>query len=149
MRKVKNRVILILIIIVVAIFIIGMIYFITRGESVNDEKIVEMQDDGSKLNIGSKLHEKKEIDGFTIENVSFIEKEGVTELRADVTNKTGETKDGFLMDIVLYDEKGKEIGRIPGNVIETKAGETIQICAGITGIVEEYVKANDFKIEKK
>ena len=90
MRKVKNRVILILIIIVVAIFIIGMIYFITRGESVNDEKIVEMQDDGSKLNIGSKLHEKKEIDGFTIENVSFIEKEGVTELRADVTNKKGE-----------------------------------------------------------
>ena len=34
-------------------------------------------------------------------------------------------------------------------MIETKAGETIQICAGITGIVEEYVKANDFKIEKK
>lgn len=104
---------MILILIVVAIAIIAILWFATRGKKENTEgqkeTIVQVQEDGSKVNVGDKLHEKKEIDGFTIENVRFTEKDGMTQLRADVTNRTSEAKNGFLIDIVLYDKSGKEI----------------------------------------
>lgn len=157
MKKKEKRALLILII--VAVLIIGAIWFLTRGNNKEqtagagankgEQQYVQVQQDGTKVNTSNKINENKEIEGFTIENVRFIERDGVTELRADVTNRTNEAKEGFLMDIVLYDKSGNEMGRIPGNVIETQAGETIEICAGITGIVENYISAYDFKMVKK
>ena len=59
---------------------------------------------------------------------------------------TGTNQKGFLANVVLYDEKGDVMAKIPANIIDTQANETIQMRAGIT---VDYIKAYDFKLEKK
>ena len=147
-----------LILILVALVIIGIIWFATRpkengqaqnGKTTQGESVGEFtvkQSDGTIVNTSEKLKQNKEIQGFKISNIQFKEQGGESELVADVTNTTTEAKPGFLVDIVLYDKNGAEIGRIPANIIETEAGETIQIHAGIT---ESYTNAYDFKMEEK
>ena len=149
-----------LILIIVGILIITLIWFVTRPkdsklneennggttENISQGEFTKVEQDGTIVNTSEKLKENKEIEGFKISNIKFEEKNGQTELIADVTNTTGKAQKGFLVDIVLLDKQGKEIARIPGNIIETQAGETIEIHAGIT---ERYANAYNFKLEKK
>ena len=62
-----------------------------------------------------------------------------------VTNKTGETQQTFMGNIILLDKKNNEIGRIPVRISTMEAGETRDIEATIT---ESYANAFNFKLEK-
>lgn len=114
--------------------------------TVKQDNFTKVESDGTVVNTSQKLNKDKEIDGFLISNIEFKEKDGMTELVADVTNNSGKNKAAFLADIVLYDSNNKEIARIPASVVDTKAGETILIRAKIT---ENYANAYDFKLEKR
>ena len=144
-----------IILVAVSILIIGIIWFVTRGDKNEEQKVevenefVQLQEDGSKSNTSNKVKEIKSVEGVRIENVRFNEVNGQTMLIADITNITANKKDRFLADIVLYNKSGQEIGRIPGVIGEMQAGETIEMQAGIVGIEESYVNAYDYKIEKK
>jgi len=170
MEKKLGRNIFIIFLIVIIIVTILSIVLIVNGnkskenqiipqDSLNpdtesdEEKIVETltdttakQADGTIVNTSKKLKESKEIKGFKIINISFKESNGQSELIADIVNETGSNQPGFLIDVVLYDKAGNEVGRIPASIIETKAGETIRLQAGIT---EHYVEAYDFKLVEK
>lgn len=148
-----------LVLIGVVIIVIGIIWLITNNKKTKNNEVetpkngevsvgefTETENDGTVVNTSEKLKENKEIEGFKITSIRFEEKDGQSTLIANVTNTSGEAKEGFLVDIVLYDKAGNEIGRIPGNIIETIAGETIEMRAGIT---ESYVNAYNFKLEKK
>lgn len=144
-----------LILVIATILIVGVIWLITRNKDESKqgnagtstgEEYVQVQDDGTKVNTSEKAKETKEIEDVIIENIRITEKNGQTVLIADITNTTEKTKERFLVDIVLYDKAGKEIGKIPGVIGEMQAGETIEMQAGIT---QDYVNAYDFKIVKK
>ena len=144
-----------IILVAVSILIIGIIWFATKKDQNEEQKVeveneyVQVQEDGSKSNTSNKVKETKSVEGVRIENVRFNEVNGQTMLIADITNTTANKKDRFLADIVLYNKSGQEIGRIPGVIGEMQAGETIEMQAGIVGIEESYVNAYDYKIEKK
>lgn len=150
MKKKEKKMILILII--VSILIIGIIWLVTRPkkeeivENEVVEEFVQVLDDGTKLNISSKLQEEKTINGLKIGNIQLTEKNGQLVLLADVTNPTEKDSEIFLIDIILYDKTGKEIATVPGIVSPIKAGGKTQLNAGIT---EKYANAYDFKVVKK
>ena len=150
MKKKEKKMILILII--VSILIIGIIWLVTRPkkekivENEVVEEFVQVLDDGTKLNISSKLQEEKTINGLKIGNIQLTEKNGQLVLLADVTNPTEKDSEIFLIDIILYDKTGKEIATVPGIVSPIKAGGKTQLNAGIT---EKYAHAYDFKVVKK
>ena len=150
MKKSEKKMILILVI--VSILIIGVIWLVTRPkkekivENEVVEEFVQVLDDGTKLNISSKLQEEKTINGLKIGNIQLTEKNGQLVLLADVTNPTEKDSEIFLIDIILYDKTGKEIATVPGIVSPIKAGGKTQLNAGIT---EKYANAYDFKVVKK
>lgn len=143
-----------LILVIVAIVIIMGIWLLTRNnnenktkeETIKNSEVVQVQEDGSKINISEKVKETREIEGIKIENIRITERNGQTMLVADLTNKTDAKKERFLVNIIIYDKQGKEMGTIPGVIGEMQAGETIEMQAGIT---EDYINAYDFKIVKK
>lgn len=146
---------MLLILIIVAIIIIAIVWFATRGKKENKEEVetnqikeefVQVQEDGTKVNISNKLKEEKELDGLKIGNIQLTEKEGQLTLIANVTNTTAKDVDAFLIDIILYDKEGKEIDTVLGFVSPVKAGQTVELNAGIT---EDYANAYDFKVVKK
>ena len=141
MKKKEKKMLLILII--VAIAIIAILWFIARGgkeskqEETNQvkEEFVQVQEDGTKVNISNKLKEEKELDGLKIGNIQLTEKDGQLTLLANVTNTTSQDVDAFFIDIILYDKDGNEIDTILGLVSP--------------GITEDYANAYDFKVVKK
>ena len=152
MKSKEKKILLILII--VAIAIIAILWFIARGgkeskqEETNQvkEEFVQVQEDGTKVNISNKLKEEKELDGLKIGNIQLTEKDGQLTLLANVTNTTSQDVDAFFIDIILYDKDGNEIDTILGLVSPVKAGQTVELKAGIT---EDYANAYDFKVVKK
>ena len=161
MKKKEKRAILILIL--VAVVIIAVIWFATKGNRntaggakqgttssqgvAPDAAVTKTQDDGTVENTSNKVKESRDLNGFKVTNILLKkDNQGNTILTADVTNTTSSDQPGFLVDIVLLDKSGKELGTIPGAVVETQAGETIEIRAEIT---EDYVNAYDIKLLKK
>ena len=162
MKKKEKRAILILVL--VAVVIIAVIWFATKGNKNNvggsakqgttssqsvapDAAVTKTQEDGSVENTSNKVKESRDLNGFKVTNILLKkDNQGNTILTADVTNTTSSDQPGFLVDIVLLDKSGKELGTIPGAVVETQAGETIELRAEIT---EDYVNAYDIKLLKK
>ena len=154
MKKKEKKMILILII--VSILIIGVIWLLTRpkdetnsnketNNSAAQGEYTKVEEDGTIVNTSEKLKEDKEMQGFELTNIEFKEKNGETILSARVTNKTGETQETFIGNIVLLDKKNNEIGRIPVRISTMEAGEVRDIEATIT---ESYANAFNFKLEK-
>lgn len=163
----------ILILILVGIVIIAIIFGVTRlNNKVDDGKqpaqgnnggssasnlemsqvdpsqgeFTKTESDGTVVNTSEKLKEDKVESGFEISNISYSEKDGHTELAADVTNMTGSNQGNFMAEIVLLDKEGKEQGRIPVAIPETQIGETVGITAGIN---DSYANAYNFMLVKK
>lgn len=152
MKSTEKKMLIILII--VAIAIIAILWFITRGkkekqeENANQvvEEFVQVQEDGTKVNISNKLREEKELEGLKIGNIRLTEKDGQLTLLANVTNTTSQDVDAFFVNIILYDKEGKEIDTILSLVSPVKTGETIELKSGIT---EDYANVYDFKVVKR
>ena len=157
MKKKEKRLILILLVILV---IILTIFFLTRrGEkkvneennnaaqnTVENEKFVQLLEDGTKLNTSNKLNETKNVDGIEIGNIQFTYKDGQTVLLADVTNNSGKAVDMTLLDIKLLDEEGNEIITVGGIISPMEVGEKTQLNTSMT---MDYANAYDFQIIMK
>lgn len=143
--KEKKKIIILLIV----VLIITLLLFIknrinSREEPLNE--FIQVKEDGTKVNISNKLKEEKEIDGLKIGNIQLTEKAGQLTLLANITNTTNKDLDAFLVDIILYNKQGKQIGTIVGIVSPVKSGKTIELKAGTT---EMYANAYDFEVIKK
>lgn len=155
MKKKEKRMILILLVILVIAIVIFVITKNKKNKKVENtegttventvvEKYVQVLEDGTKLNKSTKLNEAKEVSGFKFENIQFTEKDGQTVLLADVINNSGKaTTDYTLVDVILYDDEGKEIVTLGGIISPLQPGEKTQFNMSST---LDYANAYDFKI---
>jgi len=85
------------------------------------------------------------------QNVSYLHlqltnKNGQTILLADVKNNGSTATDVILIDVIILDKVGSEIGKVGGIVSPLNAGETTQFNSSMT---IDYTNAYDFKIVQK
>lgn len=158
MKTKEKKIIMILVSIVL---ILGITYLITKGnntknvnnnieeikeESQNIEEFVKIQEDGTKVNISSKLQEEKELEGLKIGDIRITEKEGQFLLLAKVRNTTNSDIEPFYINIELLNEKGDKIATVTGAISAIKAGNKAILSAAVT---EDYANAYDFKVTRK
>ena len=151
-----------LIIIGVAVIITVGIFFITRGkgaketvgeaeigkkqEEVKKEEFVEVLSDGTKLNKSKVLQKIKTYDGMEMKDFQLTENGNTTLLLGTITNKTEGEKGGYLVDLIMIDKEGKEIGRSDLYIKKLKAGESMQLSSYVQG---DLANAYDFSIAKR
>ena len=110
------------------------------------EKNVKVLEDGTKLNISSKLKENKKINNLELKDIQLTYKNGVTNLLCNIEN-TSETKTDIQnVEIILLDEQGNTIYKMQGVIEGINPGETKQFNTSITA---DFANAYDFKIVKK
>lgn len=112
----------------------------------DQEKYVEVLEDGTKLNISEKLKQTKKLDNLEIKNIQLTYKDGVTNLLATVSNAENKKIEMTQVEITLLDENKNTIFKIPGIIEEAKEGETAQLNCSVTA---DFANSYDFKISKK
>mgnify|MGYP004500960195 FL=1 len=151
MSKEEKRGLLILIIVAIAIIVTLVIILNVRGKKSNNdaeenevvEEFVQVLEDGTKLNISTKLSETKIVDGLKIGNIQLTMQNGQSVLLADAENDTGKDIDIMLLDIILLDKNGNELTTIAGIIGNLKAGEKQQLNSSVTS---DYANAYDFRV---
>ena len=111
-----------------------------------EEEYVNVQGDGTKVNISDKLAETKTIDGLEISNIQLTEKDNVSLILADVKNPTNETKGNFAVKLTILDDAGNELASVSAYIGEIPAGETQQLNTSTTA---DFANAYDFTVEKQ
>ena len=150
---------MIVVLLVIAVVIIGIVWFTTRGkdkEVVGDNNNVRQEaqkeemtttlEDGTKLNTSEGLKNEKEFEGLRIKNIQLTNKDNKTELIADIENNSTGDKEAMLVDVILLNKNGQEVGRIGGIISPIRAGETKQFS---TSSMKDYSGVYDFKLELK
>lgn len=110
------------------------------------EEFVEVQENGSKVNISEELKKTKTIEGLEISNIRLVENNNVSQVVADIKNPSNKTLGDFPVDIIVKDKVGKEITRIGGYIDKVSPGETAQLNASATS---DFANAYDFEIVKE
>ncbi len=141
----------ILIIILLGIVLIMAILAIVKNQKESQKNIVEeineeeeftrILEDGTKLNVSTKLNETKMADKLKIYNIQLTSKNDQTVFLADV--ESSEDKEITLVDIVLLNKNGNELTTITGVIGKTKAGGVQQLNCVVTS---DYANAYDFKV---
>lgn len=154
MKKKEKRMILILI--VIAVVIIGVLLIwrnsvknnepLPQEENTVIEKYVDVLEDGTKLNKSDKLKETKKLDNLEISNIQLTYRNGIAVVLGDVKNTGSTDVDLTAIELTLYDDKHNVLETIDGLISPVKAGETVQLNAGISA---DYANAYDFSIVKK
>lgn len=153
MKSSEKKLIIILLVILV---IVAIIFFIARrGKNGEEntvqntqnntvvEEFVQVLEDGTKLNTSTKLSETKKVNGLEIGNIQLTNSNGQTVLLADVTNNSGAATDLTLLDIILLDKAGNELGKVGGIISPLEVGGKTQLNASM---MMDYSNAYDFKI---
>ena len=115
----------------IKVLLIG-IFTISLLTGCGCSKKEEKPQDDVKTNTNEDVIKDQLIDGITMTNTSMVTTNKTTKLTTSVTNNTD--KDYRLDEymIIVKDEEGKEIVRIPGYVGDTiKAGETRTISSSV------------------
>lgn len=153
MEKKEKQLIIIIIAIAVSIAIIYMIAKSINKSSENKkeqnviiEQYVQNLTDGTKINTSAKLNEEKSFQGLKISNIQFTNRNGKTELIADVENNTTEDTEAMLVDVILYDKEGKQIATMSGRISPIKKGEKKQFS---TVSVLDHTDAYNFELKLK
>ena len=115
----------------------------TTIENSYEEPVVEVQEDGTKLNVSNKLNEPKEVNGLKFENIQFTEKSGQTVLLANVTNNSGKTTEMTSLEVILLNKEGKEIEKLNGLLAPLQIGASTQLNISTS---LDYSDAYDIKI---
>ena len=146
-KRRKELKVIVAFIVVFIIVLIAIIINVNKKDaqptSTEDESYVQEMNDGISINKSTKLNEAKLVNGLLISNIQLTEKDGMTTLLADVTNKTDQNTELKKLKIVLLDESGNEIATMMAFVNAINAGETAQLNASTTS---NYIRAYDFKV---
>ena len=114
-------------------------------ENVVKEEFVQQTDDGTKVNVGSKITDDKDVNGLKFTNVQLTEKNNQSTLLADVENVTGkDIKDYTNLGITFLTKDGQEIITIKGILPPLKSGDKTQFNTGLT---QDVANAYDIKIK--
>lgn len=152
MKKKEKRMLLVLII--VSVLIISIIWLITRGgkdkevvaENTVKEEFVQVLDDGTKLNISSKLNETKKLENFEIGNIQLTHKNGMSVVLADVVNNGSAVTNWTIIEVTLLDKNGNTINVLEGVIEDLQPGERTQLNMQTSS---DYANAYDFTVKIK
>ena len=155
----KNNKMIVIVTILVAILIIGVIVLCVYNgknkektgdnnkESTQNVELGEFEqinDDGIKVNVSSKLNEEKTFNGLKISNIKLSENNGETVLLADVENVSGnKTEDFTTIDVRFIDKEGNELGTLTGLIKPLEVNEKTELNASIT---TDLANSYDFEI---
>ena len=150
MKKKEKRMILILLVALV----IAIILFVTsKNKSENkveenkvEEEFVQVLDDGTKLNVSSKLNQMKKFEELEFGNIQLTNSNNQSVLLADVKNTSSTATKMMLVNVTLYDKNGNELGTVGGIIPSIQPGESKQFN---TSMQIDYANAYDFTITKK
>ena len=146
-KRRKELKVIVAFIVVFIIVLIAIIIKVNKKDaqptSTEDESYVQEMNDGISINKSTKLNEAKLLNGLLISNIQLTEKDGMTTLLADVTNKTEQKTELKKLKIVLLDESGNEIATMMAFVNAINAGETTQLNASTTS---NYIRAYDLQV---
>ena len=148
-RKKQIVIIIVFILIVIAITVVVIWKLKLKSNKSETEKKeippITIMEDGTKVNTREKINEAKLVNGLLITNIQLTERDGLTTLLANVTNK-GEKKTDFKrLKIVFLDENGNEISTATVFITPLEVGETTELNASATA---NYINAYDFRIEE-
>lgn len=154
MKIEKNKKILICLIIIALIIAISTIIVKNNKkeqdkkteENTVNESYVEEIEDGIKINKSTKLNETKEVGGLTISNIQLSKESGMTNLLADVTNKSNSKTGIKTLKITLLDIEGNELTTVTGIVNELEVNASTQLNISMTS---DYINAYDFRVVEK
>ena len=110
------------------------------------EEFVEVLEDGTKLNKSEQLSQAKTVGALEFNNIQLTNQNGQTLLLADVKNTSSEATKMQLVDVVILDKNGGQLGTVVGVVAPLEAGQSIQFNTSMT---MDYANAYDFQIVAK
>ena len=110
-----------------------------KGENYTTEL-----NDGTKINTGEEFNTTKKYGDLEISNIQYTEKDGMTVLLADVTNKGSTTHENEIVKITILGENDEELSTTKPVIGKMEPGETVKINATITA---DVANAKDFRIE--
>lgn len=153
MKTNEKKWILILAVILVIAIIVFFVMRLGKGKNTeqngatngagNTEQFYEELDDGTKLNVSTKLNQTKTVNGLEIGNIQLTNKDNQTVLLAEVENKSGKAIEETLIDVTLIDKDGNELGTIGGMIAPLKEGGKTQLNISA---MQDYAEAYDFQV---
>lgn len=137
MKAKEKRMILILILIVIVLIVVKVVvdHQSEKVQEENKESIVE--EDGTKRIENNKVAETKKLRDLEVDSIEITEKDGLAEVRANITNNTESEKPEFAFTIKLLNKDGEVIQELGGYVGKIKVGETKAINASINMDISE------------
>ena len=115
------------------------------GEKIaaEEEKFVEVLDDGTKLNKSENLKTDKTYKTVGISNIQFTSQNGSSVLLADLTNKGNSTFEREEVRVNILGENGEVIDTIAAVIPKMEVGETNELNTIVTA---DLVNAKDIEI---
>ena len=90
-----------------------------KGENYTTEL-----NDGTKINTGEEFNTTKKYGDLEISNIQYTEKDGMTVLLADVTNKGSTTHENEIVKITILGENDEELSTTKPVIGKIEPGET-------------------------
>ena len=149
MRKWEKYWILGLIVLVVLVLIIVGVRNNKKEEQTPtnepEEKYVQVQEDGTKVNISNKLKETKKLGNLSISNISLKSQGNESFVTANVKN-TGSSTDGDkFITITVLDDKQNVITKVDAYLSTIEPGEETVLRSTTSA---DFANAYDFKVEE-
>lgn len=159
----EKRMILVLILITIVVIIVGIVMSINKEKKENEgnnivggvegegntpvvEEFVNLEEDGTKVNISNKLKETKTFDGLEISNLQLTMKDNVSLILGEIKNVSDTARGGYPVSLTILDKEGNEIIAIGAYIQELQPGQTAKLDTSATF---DFANAYDFKITKK
>ena len=115
------------------------------SQNVQDEEQYTAElSDGTKINTSEDFNQTKTYGDLEITNIQFTNKDGMTVLLADVTNKGTSTHEEEIVTIKILGENGEVLDELHPVLGKAEPGETIELNAGTSA---DVANSKDFTIE--
>ena len=154
MNKSERKQVMIMIGVMLAIVIILLIVKSTKGDeqenqpiqnTVQNEAYVEIQEDGTSLNVSDKLKETKKLGDLEFSNIRLTSRNGESYLTATVKNTSSvKTGDEFIT-ITVLDENGNTLTSVYAYLGTIDAGQETTLS---TKTSSDFANAYDFTVSR-
>ena len=152
MKTNEKRLILILLLLLIVVIIIKL--RAGAKPSTNEptqtntttEEFVQLLEDGTKLNTSQTLQQAKQLGNLQFTNIQLTNQNGQSVLLAEVKNMGTTATELQLIDIIILDKNGEQLGKVGGIVTPLEPNESTQFNTSMT---RDYANAYDFQVVEK
>ena len=152
MKTNEKRLILILLLLLIIVIIIklraGAKPSIDESSQTNTttEEFVQLLEDGTKVNTSETLQQAKQLGNLQFTNIQLTNQNGQSVLLAEVKNTGTTATELQLIDIIILDKNGEQLGKVGGIVTPLEPNESTQFNTSMT---RDYANAYDFQVVEK